>query len=274
MTNPLDDLTLNPFGVALKAADEIRKATGVENHDIALTLGSGWGATAEKLGTITHTINAADITGFHASKVAGHKGTLQSVLLPNGKRVLIIGARTHFYEGHSVRHVVHSVRTAEAAGCKTMILTNGAGSIRTEWTPGTVVLIKDHINLTASSPLEGATFVDLTDLYSEELRTKVKEFYPDTPEGVYVQFRGPHYETPAEIVMARTIGGDIAGMSTALEAISAREAGMKILGLSLITNHAAGTMPNQSLNHQEVLDTGKASEERISDMLTTIIRNL
>lgn len=274
MNNPLDDYTLNPFGVALLAANEIRNITGVAKHDIALTLGSGWGATAEKLGETTHTINAVDVTGFHASEVIGHKGTLQSVLLPNGKRVLIIGARTHFYENHGVRHVAHSVRTAKVLGCKTMILTNGAGSIKTEWTPGTVVLIKDHINLTSASPLEGATFVDLTDLYTQTLRDKVKQLYPSIPEGVYVQFRGPHYETPAEINMAKIIGGDIAGMSTALEAITAREAGMQILGLSLITNHAAGTMPNQKLNHQEVLETGKASEERISDMLAKIIRNI
>lgn len=271
MTNILDDPNINPFGVALTAADEIAAATGVKKHDIALTLGSGWGAAAEQLGEIVATVPAADITGFHASKVAGHKGTLQSVLLPNGKHVLIIGARTHYYEGHGVRHVVHSVRTAAAAGCKTMILTNGAGSIQPDWTPSTVVLIKDHINFTAASPLEGATFVDLTDLYTPHLRQAVQDAHPDIPEGVYLQNIGPQYETPAEVNMAKIIGADIVGMSTALEAIAAREAGMEILGMSLITNLAAG-ISEGPLNHQEVLDVGKSSESQLADLLTQIVR--
>src|SRR5690606_24294795 len=152
----------------------------------------------------------------------------------DGKRALVIGARTHYYEGHGVRRVVHSVRTAAAAGASVMVLTNGAGGIREHWTPGTPVLISDHINLTADSPLEGATFVDLTDLYSTRLRDVARSVAPDLDEGVYVQFRGPHYETPAEVRMARTIGGHIVGMSTALEAIAAREAGMEVLGFSLI----------------------------------------
>ena len=153
----------------------------------------------------------------------------------------MIGARTHFYEGHGVRRVVHSVRTAAAAGATTMILTNGAGGIKEHWTPGTPVLISDHINLTAASPLEGATFIDLTDLYSKRLRdARPRRSSPSLDDGVYVQFRGPHYETPAEVQMAKTIGGHIVGMSTALEAIAARQAGMEILGFSLITNLAAG----------------------------------
>ena len=273
MTNLLDDPNINPFGVALTAADEIATITGVKKHDIALTLGSGWGAAAEQLGEIVHTISAADVTGFHASKVAGHKGIIQSILLPNGKHVLLIGARTHYYEGYGVRHVAHTVRTAAATGCKTIVLTNGAGSVRPEWSPGTVVLLKDHINFTAATPLEGATFVDLTELYTTRLRGLVKKLNPDIPEGVYLQNIGPQYETPSEIVMARTIGADIVGMSTVLEAIAAREAGMDILGMSLITNLAAG-ISGEKLNHQEVLDVGKASEARLAIMLAEIIHNI
>ena len=277
MFNPLDNKNTDPFVISKEAANEIRDMTGINKFDIAVTLGSGWGQAAETLGETTHTIPAIRVMGFNASKVAGHNSNLKAVTLPNGKHVLIIGARTHFYESNEpnhVRQVVHGVRTAAALGCETMILTNGAGSINTEWTPGTVVLIKDHINLTAASPIEGANFVDLTELYDPSLIYTVKSLYPETPEGVYVQFRGPHYETPSEIVMARTIGGDIAGMSTALEAIAARQSGMKVLAMSLITNHAAGTMPNQTLDHQEVIDAGKAAEEKLSIMLASIANEI
>jgi purine-nucleoside phosphorylase len=165
---------------------------------------------------------------------------------------------------------VHSVRTAAAAGVTTMILTNGAGGIKETWKPGTPVLISDHINLTADSPLEGATFIDLTDLYSARLREIAKGIEPSLDEGVYTQFRGPHYETPAEVQMAKTIGGHIVGMSTALEAIAAREAGMEILGMSLITNLAAG-IQKTPLSHHEVIEAGREAEPVISALLAKIV---
>ncbi|MCU1636023.1 MAG: Purine nucleoside phosphorylase [Cryobacterium sp.] len=272
-TNPLDAPEADPFTVARIAAQEIADATGVARHDIALTLGSGWGAAADLIGETTHTIPAPDVTGFSAPALSGHVGTLRSVLLPNGKRALVIGARTHYYEGHGVRRVVHSVRTAAATGATTMILTNGAGGIRETWTPGTPVLISDHINLTADSPLEGATFIDLTDLYSARLRELAHGVEANLDEGVYCQFRGPHYETPAEVQMAKAIGGHIVGMSTALEAIAARQAGMEILGLSLITNLAAG-IQETPLSHHEVIDAGRAAEPVISALLARIVAAL
>lgn len=269
-THPLDDPTADPFEIAAQAAADIAERTGVASHDIALTLGSGWAKAADLIGETTATINATDVTGFSKPALEGHVGTLRSVLLPNGKRALIIGARTHYYEGHGVRRVVHSVRTAAAAGAKTMILTNGAGGIRESWKPGTPVLISDHINLTADSPLEGATFIDLTDLYSQRLRDLARGVQPDLDEGVYVQMRGPHYETPAEVQFAKTIGGHIVGMSTALEAIAARQAGMEVLGFSLITNLAAGISPT-ALSHQEVIDAGRDAEASISDLLARVV---
>ena len=154
-----------------------------------------------------------------------------------------------------------------------MILTNGAGGIPETWKPGTAVLISDHINLTADSPLEGATFIDLTDLYSARLRTIAKRIDPSLNEGVYTQFRGPHYETPAEVQMAKAIGGHIVGMSTALEAIAARQAGMEILGLSLITNLAAG-IQKTPLSHGEVIQAGKDAESQISALLARIVAEL
>ncbi|RQP12621.1 MAG: purine-nucleoside phosphorylase [Microbacteriaceae bacterium] len=271
--HPLDGEDVDPFAVARIAADQIAEATGVEKHDIALTLGSGWAKAADLLGETVATVPATEIHGFSAPALTGHVGTLRSILLPNGKRALVIGARTHFYEGHGVRRVVHSVRTAAATGATTMILTNGAGGIKEHWTPGTPVLISDHINLTAASPLEGATFVDLTDLYSKRLRDVARSVQPDLDEGVYVQFRGPHFETPAEVQMAKAIGGHLCGMSTALEAIAARQAGMEVLGFSLVTNLAAGISP-EPLSHAEVLEAGRIAEATISALLARVVAEI
>jgi len=263
----------SPFSLAKQAAEVIAQVSGVRRHDIALTLGSGWAKAADFLGETTAEIPAHDIPGFSQSGVPGHTGTIRSIHMENGKRALVIGARTHYYEDRGVRAVVHSVRTAAACGAQIMVLTNGAGGIKDHWKPGTPVLISDHINLTANSPLEGATFVDLTDLYSSRLRDVARSVDPGLDEGVYVQFRGPHYETPAEVQMAKTLGGHIVGMSTALEAIAAREAGMEVLGLSLITNLAAGISP-EPLSHQEVIDAGKSAEAVISALLAKIVAKL
>ncbi|MCU1415700.1 MAG: purine nucleoside phosphorylase [Microbacteriaceae bacterium] len=268
--NPLDDPMADPFEIAKQAASEIAERTGVPKHDIALTLGSGWGKAADLIGETVATIPAQEITGFSKPALEGHVGTLRSVRLHDGKHALVIGARTHYYEGHGVRRVVHSVRTAAATGATVMILTNGAGGIRETWTPGTPVLISDHINLTANSPLEGATFVDLTDLYSSRLRAIAREADASLDEGVYVQFRGPNYETPAEVQMAKIIGGHIVGMSTALEAIAARQSRMEVLGLSLITNLAAG-IQKTPLSHEEVLKAGHDAEPVIGALLANIV---
>jgi purine-nucleoside phosphorylase len=272
-THPLDVPAADPFAIAVQAAEQIAQKTGVAHHDIALTLGSGWAKAADLIGETTAVIPADEIIGFSKPALVGHVGTLRSVLLPNGKRALVIGARTHYYEGHGVRRVVHSVRTAAATGATTMILTNGAGGIRQSWKPGTPVLISDHINLTADSPLEGATFIDLTDLYSRRLRDIARGVDASLDEGVYCQFRGPHYETPAEVQMAKAIGGHIVGMSTALEAIAARESGMEVLGMSLITNLAAG-IQSTPLSHEEVLEAGRDAEAAISALLAKIVTAL
>ncbi len=268
--HPLDDPAVDPFEIAAAAAADIARLSGVEHHDIAVTLGSGWGRAAELIGEETASFPATEVVGFSKPALEGHVGTLRSVRTPGGKNVLVIGARTHYYENHGVRRVVHSVRTAAATGAKTMILTNGAGGIRETWKPGQPVLISDHINLTADSPLEGATFIDLTDLYSKRLRDVARSIDPSLDEGVYTQFRGPHYETPAEVQMAKTIGGHIVGMSTALEAIAARQAGMEILGFSLITNLAAG-IQKTPLSHEEVLEAGREAEPVISALLARVI---
>ncbi|MDD9206691.1 purine-nucleoside phosphorylase, partial [Georgenia sp. 10Sc9-8] len=234
-----------------------------------------WGGAEDLLGETVAEIPAAEVPGFSAPVVAGHGGTLRSVRIegPEDRHALVLGARTHFYEGTGVRRVAHGVRTAAASGASTLVLTNGCGGLEPAWTAGTPVLISDHINLTAASPLEGATFVDLTDVYSPRLRELAHAVDPDLPEGVYVQFRGPHYETPAEVRMARTMGGHLVGMSTALEAIAARHVGMEVLGVSLVTNPAAG-IAAEPLSHAEVLEAGKAAGPRISRLLAEIVRRL
>ena len=268
-----DFLNTDPFAAARAAADYIAGETGVDRHDVALVLGSGWGEAADLIGDTTATLSADEVPGFHAPAVEGHVGTIRSVLTKEGKRALVLGARTHFYEGKGVRAVVHGVRTAAAAGCRTLVLTNGCGGLNEAWAPGTPVLIKDHINLTAASPLEGATFVDLTDLYSSRIRRLAREVDSSLEEGVYVQFTGPHYETPAEVQYAKRIGADLVGMSTALEAIAGRHAGMEVFGISLVTNLAAGISP-APLSHQEVLESGQAAGPRISKLLAEIIARL
>ncbi|HET7781726.1 MULTISPECIES: purine-nucleoside phosphorylase [Micrococcaceae] len=268
-----DFLNTDPFAAAHAAADYIAEETGVDSHDVALVLGSGWAEAADLIGETTATLSAEEVPGFHAPAVEGHVGTIRSVLTKGGKRALVLGARTHYYEGKGVRAVVHGIRAAAAAGCKTLVLTNGCGGLQEQWTPGTPVLISDHINLTAASPLEGATFVDLTDLYSARIRGLAREVDASLEEGVYAQFPGPHYETPAEVQYAKRIGADLVGMSTALEAIAGRHAGMEVFGISLVTNLAAGISP-RPLSHQEVIESGQAAGPRISKLLAEIIARL
>jgi purine-nucleoside phosphorylase len=258
-----------PAEAAAEAARVLTELTGVATHDVALVLGSGWLPAVDALGEVTAEISTTDLPGFAAPAVAGHAGKIRSVR-SGDKQLLVFLGRTHFYEGLGVRAVVHGVRTAAAAGCRTIVLTNGCGGLVETWTPGTPVLISDHINLTSTSPIEGAHFVDLTDLYSPRLRSLCKDIEPDLDEGVYVQLPGPHYETPAEIGMIRAIGGHLVGMSTTLEAIAAREAGMEVLGISLVTNLAAG-ITGEPLNHAEVLEAGNAAASRMGALLNAIV---
>ncbi|MDQ6896079.1 MAG: purine-nucleoside phosphorylase [Actinomycetota bacterium] len=274
MSVDLNNPDTDPFDVARAAATVIAERTGSPTHDVALVLGSGWGTTADLIGPTLATVDNADVPGFHAAAVAGHSGSMRSVAIGDtGRRALVYGTRTHYYEGRGVRSVVHAVRTASQAGCSTIVLTNGCGGLNRSWGPGTPVLIRDHINLTATSPLEGPTFVDLTDLYSSRLRAIAREVDDSLDEGVYVQFPGPHYETPAEVQMAKTIGGDLVGMSTTLEAIAARHVGLEVLGISLVTNLAAG-ISNEPLSHQEVLEAGRAAAERCGRLLADVVTRI
>ena len=259
----------DPRTAAAEAAAVLRDKTGVEKHDIALVMGSGWLPAVDALGEATAELSSTDLPGFAPPAVAGHAGKIRSVRAGDRNLLVFLG-RTHFYEGLGVRAVVHGVRTAAAAGCRAVVLTNGCGGLKETWQPGTPVLISDHINLTATSPIEGANFVDLTDLYSPRLRALCRSVDGSLDEGVYVQLPGPHYETPAEIGMVRAMGGDLVGMSTTLEAIAAREAGVEVLGISLVTNLAAG-ITGEALNHEEVLAAGRAAAGRMGELLGAIV---
>jgi purine-nucleoside phosphorylase len=261
--------TTTPSALAGDAAARLRELTGVETHDTALVLGSGWLPAADALGETTAELLTTDLPGFASPAVEGHSGKIRSVRAGERNLLVFLG-RTHFYEGRGVASVVHGVRTAAAAGCRAVVLTNGCGGLDESWTPGTPVLIRDHINLTATSPIEGAHFVDLTDLYSPRLRDLCRDVDPSLDEGIYVQFPGPHYETPAEIAMVRAIGGNLVGMSTTLEAIAAREAGMEVLGISLVTNLAAG-ITGEPLDHEEVLAAGQAAATRMGKLLGQVV---
>lgn len=270
---PTNDPTAPANQLAEDAASSLLAAAGAERFDLACTLGSGWGEAAEQLGETVVELDAEKVPGFHVSGVSGHRGTLKVIraeTVAGPRHILVVGARTHYYEGRGADAVAHGVRTAAAAGAEVMVLTNGCGGLNPDWTPGTAVLISDHINLTGASPLRGAHFVDMTDLYSPRIRQIAREVDPELPEGVYAQFPGPHYETPAEVQMAGRLGADLVGMSTALEAVAARAAGMEVFGISLVTNQAAGISP-EPLSHQEVIEAGREAAPRISSLLAQVI---
>jgi purine-nucleoside phosphorylase len=244
-------------------------AARLGRFDVALVLGSGWKAAADRLGEPLLDMATTDMPGFFPAAVEGHQARIVGVER-NGCRILAFLGRTHLYEGHGIAAVVHGVRTAVAAGCRVVILTNAAGAIDTTLAIGEPVLISDHISLTAVSPLVGAEFVDLTDLYSRRLRGLAREVDPGLREGVYAHWRGPAFETPAEIRMLRTLGADLVGMSTVPEAIAAHALGAEVLAISLPTNLAAG-LADEKLSHLDVIATGENAAARCAGLLLGIV---
>jgi purine-nucleoside phosphorylase len=267
--NEFDD----PNVLATKAADALKQRFGVTTIDLGLVLGSGWSAAADGVAETLGECPLEELPGFSKPVVAGHGGAARLLRTPSGRLALVLTGRTHFYEGRGVAPVVHGVRTIAAAGASRIVLTNGCGGLRPQWGPGTPVLLSDHINLTGASPIAGAHFVDMTDAYSPALRELARGVDPELPEGVYVQFHGPQYETPAEVQMARIMGGDLVGMSTTLETIAAREAGLEVLGISLVTNPAAG-LQDRPLDHSEVLEAGRDAVPRLRRLLSGLLEVL
>jgi purine-nucleoside phosphorylase len=254
---------------AQAAARTLVERTGMDRHDVAVVLGSGWRPAADELGEAAVELPMAELPGFAAPTVVGHGGTIRSLIVGD-RRVLVLLGRTHLYEGKGVAAVVHGVQSVAAAGCRAVVLTNAAGCLRPGVGVGQPVLISDHLNLTGASPLVGAQFVDLTDLYSVRLRGIAMQIDSTLTEGVYAGLPGPHFETPAEIRMLSVLGADLVGMSTVLEAIAARAAGIEVFGLSLVTNLAAG-LSGEPLNHEEVLEAGRAAASRMGKLLRELV---
>ncbi len=277
----MSGLSADPFAAAAASAEALAQRTGHAKYDVAVVLGSGWAPAADAIGAADAEVPLAELGGFPEPAVPGHVPAVRSVAV-GGRRVLVYLGRVHLYEGHPPASVVHGVRTAIAAGCSTIVLTNAAGGIRSGLRPGQPVLISDHLNLTGKSPLTGlppggpvlagsaSPFTDLSDLYAGRLRAIARAAEPGLAEGVYAALQGPQYETPAEIRMLRTAGADLVGMSTALEAIAARHLGAEVLGISLVTNVAAG-LSDQKLDHADVLAQARQAAANIGALLAAIL---
>jgi len=262
----------NPYELAREAAEALTGRT-FEKFDVAIVMGSGWVPAADVIGEPEFELPFTDLPGFTPPAVQGHGGKIRAVRV-GGRNVLVFLGRTHLYEGYGPEQVVHGVRTALAAGVETVVLTNAAGGLRPERQRiGDPVLISDHLNMSGANPLTGTSFLDLTEVYSKRLRALARSVEPTLDEGVYAAFRGPTYETPAEIRMLQTLGADLIGMSTVLEAIAAREGGAEVLGISLVTNIAAG-LSDAVLDHEEVLAAGLAAAERMGRLLVTVVERL
>ena len=262
------------------AAAEVLGSRGTP--DVAVVLGSGLGDFVDALGEATITPYAG-IPHWPPSAVIGHAGTLV-VGTTAGKRVAALAGRAHFYEGHDLRTVTFATRVLGRLGVKVLILTNAAGGINTAFEPGTLMAIDDHINLLGSNPLVGPNderfgprFPDMTEVYSKRLRRLADEAARTRglrlAHGVYVAVHGPSYETPAEIRYLRTIGADAVGMSTVPEALVARHMGMEVLGISCITNPAAGVLP-EPLHHDEVMQVARRVKGEFSALLEGVIERI
>ena len=259
---------------------------GQDESKVGIVLGSGLGAFAEAVEDARVT-PYAEIPGWPAAKappVEGHAGKLIEGRL-EGRDVIVMAGRCHLYEGYTAQEVVYGVRELHRRGVTRLILTNAAGGVNLDLEPGDLVLITDHINLTGTNPLIGPNpvgadgrelgprFPDMSDAYSQGLRIVARSVGADLgiglADGVYAGLAGPSFETPAEIQYLRTIGADLVGFSTVLEAIAANHQGMRVLGISTVTNMAAG-VTHEKLSHQEVLETG----ERVKDKVTALLRSL
>ena len=257
----------DPYDLARQAADRIAELTGRASHDALVVLGSGWGPAAGAFGDPVATFDMTAVPGFLAPVAEGHVGEIRSYDIA-GVATLVYLGRTHLYEGHGLRPVVHGIRAARACGVRLAVLTNANGSLRDDWELGRPVLVSDHLNVTATSPLEGARFVDLTDAWSPRLRELARSVDPSLAEGVYAWLRGPHYETWAEAGWLRSVGADLLGMSTVPEAIAAREEDVELVGISTVT--AVEGAP-AGIDPSEVVAIAERTASRCGPLLAELV---
>ena len=258
----------DPSAPALAAARRLAELTGVAQHRAVVVLGSGWGPAAAAFGEPRASVAMTEVPGFVAPTAEGHRGTVASYDV-DGVATLVLAGRTHLYEGLGLQPVVHGIRTAAAAGCRLALLTNANGSLLPDLELGQAVLVRDHLNLTGTSPIEGAHFVDLTDCWSRRLRTLACELDPALREATYAWLPGPHYETAAEGEWVRRIGGEVIGMSTVPEAIAARECGMDVLGLSTVTAVEGG---DSGIDPSEVVAVAERTAAELGPLLADLVR--
>jgi purine-nucleoside phosphorylase len=262
---------------AARSATELGRRLGVDRHEVLVVLGSGLSHTGELLaeGEDAHPLDTLPF--WPAPTASGHRALAWSVPL-GGRRVLVLGGRSHLYEGLDPFEVVHPVRTGIATGAHTVILTTAVGGIRADLTPGKVMVVEDHLNLTGRSPLVGPAPVDMVDAYAPRLRALALATPPPAGRilaaeaGVYAHVPGPQFETPAEITALRTLGADVVGMSMALETIAARQAGAEVLGLALVTNAAATAATPTAI--AEVLSVGVAAAAAVADIVRHVVGSL
>ena len=261
----------DPYVQARTAADHLR-GCGFADHDVLLVLGSGWLKATDAFGQASNVVPMSEIPGFRAPIAEGHGSEIRSYDV-GGRRVLVTTGRTHLYEGHGVAPVVHAVRTAAALGCTQTVLTNANGAFHADWSPGDCMLVRDHLNLTGTSPLVGARLVELTEAYSPRWRAIAKGLHPAFVEGVYAMLPGPHYETRAEGRMLGAFGADAVGMSTVLEVIAARELGMEVLALSMVTvtEGLDTSADHQGIDPTEVVEVAAQSAAGLGSTLGQII---
>ena len=272
---PMDDAAKR----AARSALELARRIGVDHHDVLVVLGSGLSGVAELLGGEEDWVPLDTLPFFPTYTVPGHRSHGWSMELA-GRRLLVLGGRRHLYEGIEPPEAVHPLRTGIAAGCSTVILTAAAGGIRSDLTPGSVMVVEDHLNLTGRSPLEGAEFVDMVDAYSPALRALAlatpdpgaAEALAERP-GVYAQLSGPQFETPAEVRMLEGMGADVVGMSLALETIAARAAGVDVLGLAVVTNPAAAADPPLS-DLAAIVAVGTAASPAVAEIVRHVVGSL
>lgn len=257
----------DPYAAAQEAAARLRELTGRSRHDALVVLGSGWAPAAEAFGAPLVRFPMSALPGFRAPVAEGHADEVRSCEV-NGVATLLFLGRCHLYEGHGPASVVHGVRTAAAAGVRLAVLTNANGAVRPGWTLGQPVLVRDHLNLTATSPLVGARFVDLTDAWSARLRVLARSLDPSLEEGVYAMLPGPQYQTGAETEWLCRVGADLVGMSTVLEAIAARDLAVELVGLSTVTEVPD---PDAVTDPAEVVAIARRTARRLGPLLTELV---